>query len=78
MGSYPKIRRAWWPKIAEILLAILASQCLDRRMGDIETLATEAGAWAATRNQTATTVNWRFTTANARIKLRHLYPSHEA
>jgi transposase len=66
-----------WLNMAEIELAILSSQCLDRRLPDIETLASEAAAWEATRNATATAVNWRFTTADARIKLRHLYPSHQ-
>jgi hypothetical protein len=62
--------------MAEIELSILSRQCLDRRIPDVETLTTETTAWEETRNATATRVNWRFTTADARIKLRHLYPSH--
>lgn len=65
-----------WLNMAEIELAILSTQCLDRRIPDEETLKAEVAAWEATRNATATRVNWRFTTAGARIKLRHLYPSH--
>ncbi len=64
-----------WLDMAEIELAILTSQCLDRRIPDVETLKAEVVAWETTRNDTATGVNWRFTTADARIKLRHLYPS---
>ncbi len=62
--------------MAEIELAILSSQCLDRRIPDEDTLTTEVAAWEQTRNEMATRVDWRFTTADARIKLRHLYPSH--
>jgi len=65
-----------WLDMAEIELAILSSQCLDRRIPDEDTLTTEVAAWEQTRNETATRVDWRFTTADARIKLRHLYPSH--
>jgi hypothetical protein len=65
-----------WLDMAEIELAILSSQCLDRRIPDAETLAAEVAAWEERRNATATRVDWRFTTADARIKLRHLYPSH--
>jgi hypothetical protein len=61
----------------EIELAILSSQCLDRRMPDTEVLQSEITAWEETRNQTATRVNWRFTAENARIKLKHLYPVHQ-
>jgi DDE superfamily endonuclease len=65
-----------WLDMAEIELAILSTQCLDRRIPDEETLKAEIAAWEAARNATATAVNWRFTTPDARIKLRHLYPSH--
>jgi hypothetical protein len=49
---------------------------LDRRIPDEATLTIEVAAWEQARNKTATRVDWRFTTADARIKLRHLYPSH--
>jgi hypothetical protein len=61
--------------MAEIELGVLATQCLDRRIGDIETLAREVEAWQARRNTAACKVDWRFTTADARIKLKRLYPS---
>jgi hypothetical protein len=67
-----------WLNMAEIELAVLSSQCLDRRIPDTDTLATEIAAWEDDRNTTATAVNWRFTTVDARIKLRHLYPTHDA
>jgi len=65
-----------WLDMAEIEMAILSTQCLDRRIPDETTLKAEVAAWEDTRNATATRVNWRFTTADARIRLRHLYPSH--
>jgi hypothetical protein len=61
--------------MAEIELAILAGQCLDRRLGDQATLEREVAAWQATRNRAGRGVNWRFTTKDARIKLQHLYPT---
>jgi hypothetical protein len=66
-----------WLNMAEIELAILSGQCLDRRIPDADMLTSEVAAWEATRNETATAVNWRFTTVDARIKLKHLYPSHQ-
>lgn len=66
-----------WLNMAEIELSILSRQCLDRRIPDQETLRAEVAAWEAERNGSGTTVNWRFTTADARIKLKHLYPSIE-
>lgn len=65
-----------WLDMAEIELAILSGQCLDRRIPDAETLKVEVTAWEERRNATATRIDWRFTTDDARIKLRHLYPSH--
>jgi hypothetical protein len=66
-----------WLDMAEIELSILSRQCLDRRIGDQETLRSEVAAWEVERNGSHATVNWRFTTADARIKLKHLYPSIE-
>lgn len=58
--------------------AVLSSrQCLDRRIPDQATLREEIAAWEATRNAEATAMHWRFTTADARIKLRRLYPTTE-
>jgi DDE superfamily endonuclease len=66
-----------WLNMAEIELAVLARQCLDRRVPDQETLTREVAAWEERRNGTPCTINWRFTTADARIKLKHLYPSFQ-
>jgi hypothetical protein len=62
----------------EIEISALARQCLAQRLPDLETLAEEVAAWEERRNSMAGTIDWRFTTADARIKLRHLYPSLQA
>jgi hypothetical protein len=64
-----------WLDIAEIELSILGRQCLSRRINNIDALRHEVAAWATSRNATANKVDWQFTTADARIKLRKLYPS---
>jgi DDE superfamily endonuclease len=64
-----------WLNMAEIELAMLAGQCLDRRLADQATLEREVAAWQAARNRAGRGVNWRFTTEDARIKLKHLYPT---
>ena len=64
-----------WLNVAEIELSVLARQCLDRRIASAEELRREVGAWEAERNERAVEVRWRFTTAEARIKLHRLYPS---
>jgi hypothetical protein len=64
-----------WLNMAEIELAMLAGQCLDRRLADRATLEVEVAAWQAARNRAGRGVNWRFTTEDARIKLKHLYPT---
>jgi len=61
--------------MAEIELAVLAEQCLDRRLADQATLEREIVAWQSARNASGRGVDWRFTTADARIKLKHLYPA---
>jgi hypothetical protein len=63
-----------WLNMAEIELAVLSGQCLDRRIGEEETLRQEVTAWEAERNAQQVRVNWRFTTQDARIKLKRLYP----
>ena len=63
-----------WLNMAEIELSVLARQCLDQRIGDRETLAEEVGAWEAERNAAESSIEWRFSSADARIKLKHLYP----
>lgn len=64
-----------WLNMAEIELSVLSRQCLDRRIPDTLTLTKEVNAWQKDRNNKGTTMNWRFTTADARIKLKKLYPS---
>jgi hypothetical protein len=67
-----------WLNMAEIELSVLSRQCLDRRIPDAPTLEAEVAAWVSRRNQAGATVTWQFTTADARIKLTHLYPSVDA
>lgn len=63
-----------WLNIAECELSVLAMQCLDRRIPDMTTLSREVTAWEERRNKACSKVVWHFTTADARIKLRRLYP----
>jgi DDE superfamily endonuclease len=63
-----------WLDMAETELSVLSRQCLDRRIPDQLTLTTEVGTWEVNRNEAECTVNWQFTTADARIKLKRLYP----
>ncbi|MEL6320041.1 MAG: transposase, partial [Cyanobacteria bacterium J06626_14] len=64
-----------WLNMAAIELSILSRQCLDRRIAEFEILQSEVAAWVATRNEQETWIDWRFTTADARVKLKRLYPS---
>jgi len=66
-----------WLNMAEMELSVVARQCLDRRIPDLPTLRREVTAWETTRNQAVVKVDWQFTTADARIKLRKLYPTIE-
>ncbi len=63
-----------WLNIAEIELNVLSRQCLSRRIDKKTFLRSEVAAWEADRNQTQTGVNWQFTTPDARVKLKRLYP----
>ena len=63
-----------WLNVAEIELSVLGRQCLDRRIPDRDTLTAEVAAWEGARNAERVTVNWQFTTEDARIKLKHLSP----
>jgi hypothetical protein len=63
-----------WLNMAEIELSVLAWQCLDRRIETREELEREVAAWEGERNERGVEIRWRFTTADARIKLRRLYP----
>jgi transposase len=64
-----------WLNMAEIEFSVLNRQCLNRRIPDQDTLKLEIAAWSQQRNQKSDSVNWQFTTADARIKLKRLYPS---
>lgn len=66
-----------WLNMAEIELSVLARRCLDRRIPDQEALRRETTAWMERRNTAKATINWRFTSADARIKLKKLYPTIE-
>ncbi len=64
-----------WLNMAEIELSVLSRQCLDRRIPDQATLRQETAAWVARRNAAQATIEWHFTTADARVKLTKLYPT---
>jgi hypothetical protein len=63
-----------WLNVAEIELSVLARQCLDQRFADQDSLTAAAAAWETQRNAAHRTVQWQFTTSDARIKLKRLYP----
>jgi len=64
-----------WLNMAETELSVLSRQCLDRRLDDRDLMSREVAAWQAARNAADARIDWQFTTADARIKLRRLYPS---
>jgi len=66
-----------WLNMAETELSILSRQCLDRRIDSREFLAAEVATWEQARNSRKTKIDWQFTTADARIKLKRLYPSNQ-
>ena len=63
-----------WLNIAEIELSVLSGQCLNRRIPTIELMRKEVAAWEVDRNNRNAVIDWRFTTEDARIKLKRLYP----
>jgi hypothetical protein len=63
-----------WLNMAEIEFSVLSRQCLNRRINDAETLRNETQAWQQKRNEASKTIDWQFTAADARIKLKRLYP----
>ena len=67
-----------WLNIAEIELSVLSRQCLNRRIDNKEFLISEVSAWNEERNKNAKVVDWQFTTEDARIKLKRLYPLFHA
>lgn len=64
-----------WLNMAEIELNVLIRQCLNRRIPDIETVAAQVDAWQQHRNTRNAVINWQFTTKDARVKLKRLYPT---
>ena len=70
-------KHASWLNIAECELSALSRQCLQRRIEDMDELQTEIATWIRERNEETVRINWRFTTSDARIKLKTLYPSIE-
>lgn len=64
-----------WLNMAEIELSILARQCLDQRIAEFATLEAEVATWVNDRNQEESWIDWRFTTEDARVKLKRLYPT---
>jgi hypothetical protein len=64
-----------WLNTVEMEFSVLSKQCLDRRIGDIETLTPETEAWDIARNRKAVKLDWQFRSSDARIKLRRLYPT---
>ena len=64
-----------WLDMAKSELGVVSSQCLDRRIPDKQTLIEEVAAWEDDRNKNHTKADWQFTTADARIKLKRLYPT---
>jgi len=66
-----------WLNMAEIELNVLIGQCLNRRIAEIEKIRSEVAAWELHRNNLKAKINWRFTTQEARIKLKRLYPTLE-
>jgi DDE superfamily endonuclease len=74
LGLVPTPKHGSWLDVAESELAVLTRQALDRRIAVQDEVAEEAGAWRDRRNAKQVGVEWHFTTEDARIKLRHLYP----
>jgi hypothetical protein len=68
-------KHASWLNMAETELSVLSGQCLDRRIPDRDMLVREVSAWMHDRNVDQSTIDWRFTTNDSRIKLKRLYPA---
>jgi hypothetical protein len=67
-----------WLNMAEIELSVLGRQCLDQRIPDVSALEREVAAWVVRRDAASHSIDWRFTTEDARIKLKRLYPSFQS
>ena len=68
-------RHGSWLNLAEIELSAMSRQCLNRRLPDLDTVRRETAAWTTRRNAGGSPAQWRFTTEDARIRLRSLYPN---
>lgn len=66
-----------WLNVAEVELNVMIRQCLNRRIESIQTLSREVAAWQARRDGMEAKVDWQFTTQDARIKLKRLYPTFD-
>ena len=75
MALYAQARQL--PDMAEFELSLLSGQCLDRRIPDKQTLVEDVTAWEKDRNTHHTKTDWQFTTADARIKIKRLYPHYK-
>jgi hypothetical protein len=75
LERHPTPQHGSWLHMAETELRVLSGQCLDRRIADATVLAHAIAVWERTRNTAACKVDWHFTTTDARIKLKRLYPS---
>jgi len=75
---HPTPKHGSWLNMAELELSVLPRQCLRQRLPDRADLERAVTAWAARRNAAPSTIDWRFTTADARITLRRLYPTFDA
>lgn len=75
---YHTPRNGSWLNVAEIELSILSKQCLKRGIDSSSKLQAELLAWEKERNQMKSNVSWHFSTEDARVKLKHLYPVFEA
>lgn len=67
-----------WLNVAEVELNVMSRQCLNRRIDSVDVLAREVAAWQDSRDRIRAKVDWQFTTEDARLKLKRLYPTHEA
>lgn len=70
-------RNGSWLNVAETELSVLSQQCLKRRIASADELKREVAAWQKERNESSAKVIWQFTTDDARVKLKHLYPVFE-
>lgn len=69
-------KHASWLNMAEIEIGVMSRQCLNERLSSKDKMTSKVAAWTCDRNSRALSVNWQFTTADARIKLKHLYPKY--